>query len=152
MSSEGRLPEPQNAEPVETAEKQSSRAMLKALEILSSVIGPYMPLDRRPGRFVFEGVEVVVQSEDHKPFNNIGSIIMAARLLQRWEKSLGDDMKARIGRFPPGSLFITMLIMRKKPLSLRMLRLAPNRIQNVGLDPCMQPHNSSLTQPYLINL
>ena len=97
MSSDGQQLDSQHTNHVRIAESQSSKAMVKALEILNSVIKPYMPLDRRSGRFIFEGVETVVQSEADRPFNNIGNIIMAARLLQRWEKSIGANLKARIG-------------------------------------------------------
>lgn len=126
MSLDGQQPEIQHTGRIGTTEPQSSRAMIKALEVLTSVIEPYLPLDRRPGRFIFEGVEAVVQSEEGKPFNNIGSIFMAARLLQRWEKSIGDNMKARIGRLHAERLPMIVLSIGKKAWILCVVRLAPH--------------------------
>ena len=86
-----------------TAPSENVRAAIarsKAMEMLNLAMKPYMPLHREPGKWVFQGTDLVVHSEKGKYFNDTGTILMAARTLQSWEKHIGYCMKLNIGRPP----------------------------------------------------
>ncbi|KAL9098569.1 MAG: hypothetical protein Q9163_005803 [Psora crenata] len=74
----------------------TSQATTQAMKMLHTVLHKYMPLHREPGKHVFRGVELVVHEHKDKPFNAIGYIVMAAQMLEAWEKVVGDEYKRKI--------------------------------------------------------
>ena len=101
------------------------RDMRKAMERLASALKPYMPLHRQPGKWVFENSELIIQSEEEKPFNAIGTILMATRILSIWEKLIGESLGSRIGKI---SYSLAFTPLRR---TLETLQLGKKEKQNI---------------------
>ena len=72
--------------------------MGRAMERLKSVLKPYLPLHRQPGKWHFQGADLVLQDEEEKSFNDVGYVLLAARTLSIWEKVVGEKLRSRIGK------------------------------------------------------
>lgn len=83
--------------PVQEDEARLAAAAEQAMQILRSAALPYLPLDRRPGKQIFMGIDLVWQNGE-KPFSDVGIILMAAQLIKTWEKVVADDLKAKISK------------------------------------------------------
>ena len=91
---------PQTQASTAPEDDRTAQATLQAMKRLQSVLHKYMPLHREPGQHVFRGLDLVVHDHEEKPFKLIGYILMAAQMLEGWEKIVGETQKQRIRKLP----------------------------------------------------
>ena len=87
-----------NLPPAQDNLARFNAAVEQAMQTLRSVIRPYLPLDRRPWKQSFMGIDLVNHGGAEKSFHDLGMILVAAQLVQTWEKAVADDLKARISK------------------------------------------------------
>ena len=87
-----------NLSPVEEDVAGFNAAAEQAMQILRSAVRPYAPLDRRPWKQNFMGIDLVNHDGAEKPFSDVGVILMAAQLVKTWEKVVANDLKAKISK------------------------------------------------------
>lgn len=87
-----------NLPPVQENVARFNAAVEQAMQILRSAVRPYLPLDRRPWKQNFLGIDLVNHDGAEKSFNDVGMVLMAAQLVETWGKAVADDLKGKISK------------------------------------------------------